>query len=391
MQTEEVIEHLVIINGLFTTNEIKSELIEVNLCSYDINKKQVSSESSYYIKSNIINHPSSLSSTQINQELYSKAEDLHSTITKIKGFLNDNYLSNNSTFGIIFKDEKLMSFFNKIVPFQKNRSFNLFTEFKSFYMENASSLDDMLVKLKLKQTDSHTHSLKELNTMVRVVNKMIKDGKHFFLILPSIAPHETIIEESTNKVATPPVFQVPNYIKPFYLRFKSLPVTITKQEMINLLYLHDISSDHIAISYDIFGRKTGDVVICTYHEGNHKEIQTHYKYYNYRDNIVDVIETNENDYNSCTKSEAFAKNNQLYKSNGNGAIKIFLKMSKIPYSAREEDIRNFLKNYTIAEYGIKLNRYRKGNTTGEAVIAFINEKECHDVLQRENGRILMNQ
>lgn len=390
MQTEEPIEHLVIINGLFIPNEGKSELIEINLCSYDINKKQVSSESSYFIKSTAISYLLTLSSSIINHELLAKAEDVLLIIAKIKGFFEENYIKHNLIFGFIYKDERIMTFFDNLLSYQRYKSFNLFAEFKSFYIENASSLDDMLIKLKLKQTDPNTYSLRELNTMVRVVNKMIKDGKQFSFSYIQIQPHETKKEKQI-PIRTITLYQVPNYIKPFYLRFKGFPVTITKQELINLLYLNDISDNNIAISYDIFGRKTGEVVIRTYHEGNHREIMTHYKYYNYRDNIVDVIETNENDYNSCLKSEEFAKNASVNKKNGYKDINIFLKMSKIPYSAREEDIRNFLKNYTIAENGIKLNKYRKGNSTGEAVIAFINEKECLDVLQRENGRILMNQ
>jgi RNA recognition motif-containing protein len=60
-------------------------------------------------------------------------------------------------------------------------------------------------------------------------------------------------------------------------------------------------------------------------------------------------------------------------------------MSKIPFSAKEETIRNFFKNYSIAENGIRLLVNRKGNSLEKAIITFTSVNECKKALEEKNG------
>jgi hypothetical protein len=181
-------------------------------------------------------------------------------------------------------------------------------------------------------------------------------------------------------------------MNPLYLRFKNFPDYIVKQDIIDLLDNYSIPENDIVLSYDIFGRKTGDVIIRIYHLTSYKDIITTYNFYYFNEKyIIELFETNENDFISCKKSIEFSKNN-VY-THENKIRKIFLKLSKLPMNVKEEDIKQFFKNYTLAENGIKFNKFLKGSTNNinEAVIAFQSENDCLDALNRENERILNNQ
>ena len=181
-------------------------------------------------------------------------------------------------------------------------------------------------------------------------------------------------------------------MNPFFLRFKNFPEYIVKQDIIDLLYYYSIPENDIVLAYDIFGRKTGDVIVKVYHQGSYKDIMTSYNFYYFNEKyIIELFETNENDFISCQKSYDFSKNN-IY-TNDNKIRKLFLKLSKLPINVKEENIKQFFKNYTLAENGIKFNKFLKGTTNNinEAVIAFQSENDCLDALNRENERILNNQ
>lgn len=70
--------------------------------------------------------------------------------------------------------------------------------------------------------------------------------------------------------------------------------------------------------------------------------------------------------------------------------KIFLKMKNVSYSAKENDIRNFFKNYLLVENGIKFLRNRKGNFIGEVAVAFMNESHCESAIKVKNKEMLLN-
>ena len=169
-------------------------------------------------------------------------------------------------------------------------AFNIYKIFNSFYNTNISSLNDMLNKLSLKPTESNHLGIKDLNTMERVINKMIKDGNIFSI--PSDIPK--------------PV-GLPSFYQAFYLRMKNFPSYITKQDIFDLLYPFQIMERDIALAYDFFGRKTGEVTIRLYNERNYKELVTMYKFYYYNnENLIDIVDSRERDFLACQKSEIFS-------------------------------------------------------------------------------------
>jgi RNA recognition motif-containing protein len=71
--------------------------------------------------------------------------------------------------------------------------------------------------------------------------------------------------------------------------------------------------------------------------------------------------------------------------------KIFLKIKGVSYSAKESDIKSFFKQYYIAENGIKILKNKRGNSLGEAIIAFMYEKDYEKALKEKNREMLLNQ
>ena len=65
-----------------------------------------------------------------------------------------------------------------------------------------------------------------------------------------------------------------------------------------------------------------------------------------------------------------------------------MKISKIPHSTTESDLKNFFVNCSIVESGIKFNRH---SSHGEAIIVFETEEEYFEAMQKNNGRLLKNQ
>jgi hypothetical protein len=65
-------------------------------------------------------------------------------------------------------------------------------------------------------------------------------------------------------------------------------------------------------------------------------------------------------------------------------------MKNVSYSAKENDIKNFFKNFHVAENGIKFLRNRKGNFIGEVTIAFIHDKDCEKAIREKNKELLLN-
>ena len=103
---------------------------------------------------------------------------LDTALSNLDSFISTNFVSKQITYGIVYQDELILNFLpsKEKLP---SMAFNIYKIFNSFYNTNMSSLNDMLNKLNLKPTESNHLGLKDLNTMERVINKMIKDGNIF--------------------------------------------------------------------------------------------------------------------------------------------------------------------------------------------------------------------
>jgi len=114
--------------------------------------------------------------------------------------------------------------------------------------------------------------------------------------------------------------------------------------------------------------------------------------------MISIHSITESEFTSCRKSslgvgksENKTERNSIIKEECFTTKKIFLKIKNIPYSAKENTICNYFKNYNVAENSIRCLRSKKGYFEGEAIIAFSSEEEVEKVFKEKNGELLYTQ
>ena len=400
---ENIINNLLIISGLF----YKNELIEINCCGYNIQKKQISTETTFYIQPESITDIKELmEKSQINKNKDSdpKYISLEEAIGKLNKIIKDNYVNKNNNFGIIYVNNDLIRILYENLEIKNFISFNLFDSFNDYYHKKYETLNKILSELNLKQNNNSPPCPKELKTMARIINKMVKEGKIFYI--PEKEQNQGInIPLSNNKLKDNNIknncfIEIKNNenmkvnqseeiisdpdIQCYYIRIKNFPDYINKVDVKDLFYHFEIDYNDIVLSYNIFGKKTGDVIIRLFDLEQYKEIFTSYNFYYYNEKyILELFDSNAIEFSVCSRSIQFC--NQKIR---NKHLNIFMKISKIPQSSNENDLKNIFNNCSIVEYGIKFNR---NSPHGEAVIVFETEEECFEALQKNNGRLLKNQ
>ena len=403
-----LIDHLLLIAGLFDN----SNLIEMSCCSYNINKKQMSSETSFYIKPNDnsnINDLIEKSKIDKNKQPNPQYITLDECMDKLNQLIKDNFINQNSSFGIIYVNNDLLNILKEKLELQSFIIFNLYEVFNEHYHKKYDSLNKILSELNLKQNNNLPPCPKELKTMARIINKMIKNGKMFYIPensdnniitnpksdtktkndieIQNIILNDENKNEEKDKNMEIEQLETTNTIQDvqcYFIRFKNFPDYINKIDIKDLLYQYDIDDNDIVLSYNILGKRTGDIILRLYNIDQYKEIFTSYNFYKYNeDNIIELFESNSNEFSICSRSNKFISQNIRNKHQN-----LFMKISKISQSTTESDLKSFFKNNSIVEDGIKFNRH---SSNGEAIIIFETEEECFEAIQKNNGRLLKNQ
>lgn len=449
---EEKFDYVIIINGLSTNfPDEKNEIIELNWCTYDLKKKSVNSDICTFIKpSRLTEIPAEfLSKYHVDINQLENAEDLLTVLKKFNMFIFESFTNNNFSFALLTKDDWLLGRNGQLIKeaqlkniklgYHFSKYINLIREFKSYYKvekigdSKTIDLQEILQFYSLKrQTEVERPTLQELNTMVRIVNRMVKEGYELnsSKLISGTESQEIITSTSTNmqsstttikdlektekikelsdkqteresissnKLTTQNKIQNHNlsklefsYNKPeeFFLRLRNLPVYYTKKEILDIFHMYNLLEDDIVISFDIFGIQTGEYMLRLSNETSYKQILALYNYRLISGKLIEIVPSNENEYQSCLKSANF-KEQSDYTNLMNK--KIFLKIKNLPYSAKEETIRQLLKSYSVAENGIKLLKNKKGNFLGETIIAFICEDEAARCHREKNGEAFLNQ
>ena len=403
-----LIDHLLLIAGLFDN----SNLIEMSCCSYNINKKQMSSETSFYIKPNDnsnINDLIEKSKIDKNKQPNPQYITLDECMDKLNQLIKDNFISQNSSFGIIYVNNDLLNILKEKLELQSFIIFNLYEVFNEHYHKKYDSLNKILSELNLKQNNNLPPCPKELKTMARIINKMIKNGKMFYIPensdnniitnpksdtktkndieIQNIILNDENKNEEKDKNMEIEQLETTNTIQDvqcYFIRFKNFPDYINKIDIKDLLYQYDIDDNDIVLSYNILGKRTGDIILRLYNIDQYKEIFTSFNFYKFNeDNIIELFESNSHEFSICSRSNKFISQNIRNKHQN-----IFMKISKISQSITESDLKSFFKNNSIVEDGIKFNRH---SSNGEAIIIFETEEECFEAIQKNNGRLLKNQ
>jgi len=281
----KVINHLLLVSGLF----YKNELIELNSCGYDIQKKQISTETVFYIQpNNIQNKKELMEKSQIdkNKDPDPQYISLEETINKLNKIIKENYTSKNHNFAIIYVNKDLVDILSDKLEVKNFSSFNIFDTFNDYYHKKYETLNKILSELNLKQNSNAPPCPKELKTMARIINKMVKEGKTFYAQeqkekentdKPNINNKSNDRKNKMNKIDENNLTENKNEenreisqsettisdpdIQCYYIRFKNFPDYINKIDVKDLLYQFELDDNDIVLSYNIFGKKTGDVII----------------------------------------------------------------------------------------------------------------------------------
>ncbi len=407
---KNLIEHLLLIAGLFDN----SNLIEMSCCCYNINKKQMSSETSFYIKPNNnsnINDLIEKSKIDKNKQPNPQYISLEECLDNLNKLIKDNFINKNNNFGIIYVNKDLLNILKEKLEIKNIIIFNLFEVFNENYHKKCDSLNKILSELNLKQNNNLPPCPKELKTMTRIINKMIKNGKVFYIpenleknldsshksdsnlkndiLIQNINSNENQENKEKNNSMDIEINQLETTnsmqdIQCYYIRFKNFPDYINKIDIKDLLYQYDIEDNDIVLSYNILGKRTGDIILRLYNIDQYKEIFSSYNFYKFNDEfIIELFESNSQEFSICSRSNKFISQNIRSKN-----YNIFMKVSKISQSTTESDLKSFFKNNSIVEDGIKFNRH---SSNGEAIIIFETEEECLEAIQKNNGRLLKNQ
>ena len=407
---KNLIEHLLLIAGLFDN----SNLIEMSCCNYNINKKQMSSETSFYIKptnNSNINDLIEKSKIDKNKQPNPQYIPLEECLDNLNKLIKDNFINKNNNFGIIYVNKDLLNILKEKLEIKNIIIFNLFEVFNENYHKKCDSLNKILSELNLKQNNNLPPCPKELKTMTRIINKMIKNGKVFYIpenleknldsshnsdlnlkndiLIQNININENKENKEKNNSMDIELNQLETTnsmqdIQCYYIRFKNFPDYINKIDIKDLLYQYDIEDNDIVLSYNILGKKTGDIILRLYNIDQYKEIFSSYNFYKFNDEfIIELFESNSQEFSICFRSNKFISQNIRSKN-----YNIFMKVSKISQSTTESDLKSFFKNNSIVEDGIKFNRH---SSNGEAIIIFETEEECLEAIQKNNGRLLKNQ
>ena len=100
-QNKTILKHLLLVAGLFHDNE----LIEINCCNYNISKRQINAETSFYIKpNNKYNVGQLIEISKIDKSKQKNIQymSLKEAFNKFNKMIKDNYLNKNESFGILY-------------------------------------------------------------------------------------------------------------------------------------------------------------------------------------------------------------------------------------------------------------------------------------------------
>jgi uncharacterized protein YlbG (UPF0298 family) len=197
-----IINHLLLVSGLF----YKNELIELNSCGYDIQKKQISTETAFYIQPDSIQNIKELmekSQIDRNKDPNPQYISLEETINKLNKIIKENYTSKNHNFAVIYVNKDLVDILNDKLEVKNFSSFNIFDTFNDYYHKKYETLNKILSELNLKQNSNAPPCPKELKTMARIINKMVKEGKIFYAQEVKENSNKQNLNNKTNKSKSP--------------------------------------------------------------------------------------------------------------------------------------------------------------------------------------------
>lgn len=326
------LDFLVILTGCISPN---MRLLGLNWSIYDIINKKVKEEADVFLSPIGENISSMFSDTRLTDETGITPQDLEKSV-EIKEALQsfnkavyENIILESSSFSLVTLDDELLC---RILPAETikasiklaphfSKYFDLKSEFAKCYpnAQPISFLSEMLNFLNLKDTMERIRSKYECRTMVRIINRMIKDNYNFkdpkdvmveSLKLPNKAPTVQIYPNIETMSASSSSSPVPAVVYPTsstVISIRGAPYNASDSELEEFLY--GIKVDRIVHMLDPYGERTGHFYVHCFTEEDAQEALCYNKRL-LRNRLITIDESNEKELTIAIRTNEYVQRMQ---------------------------------------------------------------------------------
>jgi len=323
------LDFLVILTGCISPN---MRLLGLNWSIYDIINKKVKEEADVFLSpvgeniSNMFSDTRLTDETGLTPQDFEKSVEIKEALQNFNKAVYENIILENSTFCLVTLDEELLC---RILPAETTKAgiklaphFSKYFELKSDFTKcypNAqpvSFLSEMLNFLNLKDTMERIRSKYECRTMVRIINRMIKDNHKFkdpkdvmveSIKLANPAPTiqiypnlETISPSSNSSPSASATFPTSTTV----LAIRGAPFDASESELEEFLY--GIKVDRIVPMLDQYAQRTGCFYVHCLTEEDAQEALCYTKRL-LRNRVISIEESSEKDLAIATRTNEFVQ------------------------------------------------------------------------------------
>lgn len=347
--------------------------------------------------------------TGITQEDINAGSSLREVLTKFNEYCFCNYTRENKSFSLVtFGDELLTSTLpsqikdlNLKLPQHYYTYFDLLHEFKRFYHQTSEikSIKEMLQYIRLDELSAKYLGERESKSMVRVLNKLVKDSHRF--ISPKIldpkfqvisGTHDAPLGKRQNykkwsgyiRSRTPEPFKNP--CRKYIIKLRGLPYNAREHEIIEFLRGLRVRKENIAFHFDHDGKFIGEAIVKLLNESDYKEALS-FHLSELDDRLIEVFESHEEEFKTASDSQI--PDYRVMSRDGVSEIEKdtgIIKVRGLPLAATEEDIRLFLTGFQLKSDGIRRSIVN-GKPSGEAFVLFDSLSEAQRALGLNNEKI----
>eukprot|EP01017_Pseudomicrothorax_dubius_P006211 TRINITY_DN11735_c0_g1_i1.p1 TRINITY_DN11735_c0_g1~~TRINITY_DN11735_c0_g1_i1.p1 ORF type:complete len:556 (-),score=144.87 TRINITY_DN11735_c0_g1_i1:181-1848(-) len=400
----------------FDERDAIGRILEVNWCVYDVKQQLVTDEAQLFVRPDkyVDLNEYTMRRTGIRVEDMQSAVPFAEVMARFNEYVFQQFVRNNISFCLVTYGDDLLT---RILPNEAtaarqklhahfNQYFDIGSDFRSFYPQtyHIKTLGEMLSFLKLKDLQGVNLCQAECKNMVRIVNRMIKDGYRFaypkainaaFQVVADPTEDRVIKREKENRrwstfirSRSPEPFKNP--LRSYYIRIRGFPPSTRENDVVEFLRGIRVYKEDIAFLLDLEGKFSGEVYVKLANEADMKEALC-LNLNQVEDRYVEVFETTENEFNKARASQ-FADQREVHPDTRMtiDALLRFnpgiLKLRGLPYTATENDILNFFKGFQIMQDGIK-RPIIGGKPSGEAFVLFATKEEAQRALTLNMDKI----
>jgi len=252
----------------------ESRLIELNWCAYDIKNQSAGEETHMFISPSGEELEDIFSSGDITKETGVTIEDMENCVDlpavmqHFNKVLYENIILQNANFGLVTVSEDLLS---QVLPDECTRlglklaphflkHYYLPTEFQKCYSDGGEvySVQEMLSYLNLRESQERIKAHEECKGVIRVVNRMTKDGYKFGGAQDITAEKKPKTPSRKESVASPPpIVELPSFSKCLLLKGASHKTEETEIED----FFYGLKVEKVVKLLNLYGMNIGFFIV----------------------------------------------------------------------------------------------------------------------------------